>query len=100
MPFRSSTESSARTTRIGRSTRRVYAERVSRELGLGAANVAFGPDRLDLPFRPERMQAANVDATDLLGHARIEAKLAVTGLETEHRLHEHERGPSGPCLRA
>ena len=46
------------------------------------------------------MQAANADAPDLLGHARVELKLAVAGLETEHRLYEDERGRSGPRLGA
>jgi hypothetical protein len=35
-----------KTRLIGRCTGRVYAERDSRELALGAANIALGPDRL------------------------------------------------------
>src|SRR3954447_3324912 len=75
-------------------------EQTSSTLAFGWVDIAFGADGLDFPLRAERMQAANADAADLLGDARVEAQLAVAGLEAEHRLYEDERGCSGPCLRA
>ena len=64
----------------------------------GAAEFAFGAYRVDIPLRPERVQPSNGDAADLLGHARVEPKYAVVGLETEHRLQKDEGGSGGPRL--
>src|SRR5829696_836582 len=47
-------------------------EQTSSGLALGSVDIAFGAGRLDVPVRPERVQAANADAADLFGHARVE----------------------------
>src|SRR5262245_20646825 len=62
------------------------------------ADVAFRSSRFHVPVRSEGLQSGDEDAADLVRHGRIHPDLAVTFLETEHRLHEDKRRSRRPCL--